>query len=204
MGSFLASLRCCRGAAAAGLLLVMGSTALSFAHAAAAETSVCNLSAWSTDPDPNGLAVRSGPGTGHAVIARLPPPGGVAGYDHAAEVTITGSQNGWFRISDAIVMDYAGDKPDKVLFKGEGWVSGRYLGLLLNAPTLHRGPSPDAPVVAQLSFIAPDGSAIGPDSYTVRLRACKGDWVEVDASFEDRHVHGWATRTCSSQVTTCP
>lgn len=204
MGSFLASLRCCRGAAAAGLLLVMGSTALSFAHAAAAETSVCNLSAWSTDPDPNGLAVRSGPGTGHAVIARLPPAGGVAGYGDAAEVTITGSQNGWFRISDAIMLDYAGDKPGKVLFKGEGWVSGRYLGLLLNAPTLHRGPSPDAPVVAQLSFIAPDGSAIGPDSYTVRLRACKGDWVEVDASFEDRHVHGWATRTCSSQVTTCP
>lgn len=187
-----------------GLLLVMNGATLSATQVAATETAVCTLSAWSTDTDPNGLAVRSGPGTRHAVIARLPPPGGVAGYGNAAEVTITGSQNGWFRISDAIVMDYAGDKPDKVLFKGEGWVSGRYLGLLLNAPALHRGPSSEAPVVTQLSFIAPDGNAVGPDSYTVRLHACIGDWVEVDASFEDRHVHGWATRTCSSQATTCP
>lgn len=187
--------------AAAGLLLVAGSAS---SPAAPADVAVCTLSAWSTDEDPNGLAVRAGPGTGHAVIARLPPPGGIAGYENAVEVAITGSQSGWFRISAAAVPDYAGDKPDKVLFNGEGWVSGRYLGLVLNDSDLHREPALESPVAAHLAFTNPDGNAIGPDSYTVRLHACKGDWVKVDASFEDRHYRGWATRTCSNQVTTCP
>lgn len=196
--------RCLRHVVAvAGLLLIAGS-APPPATAAAAEIATCNLSAWSTDSDPAGLAVRSGPGTNNAVIGRLPPPGGVEGYDEAAEVTITGSHNGWFRISAAVMIDYAGDKPDKVLFKGEGWVSGRYLGLLLNDANLHREPALESPVVAHLAFADPDGNMMGPDSWAVRLHACKDDWAEVDASFEDRRFRGWATRTCSNQVTTCP
>ncbi len=188
--------------AAVGLLLVAGSATLPAAPAA--EVATCDISAWTTDKDPNGLAVRAGPGTGNAVLARLPPPGGVEGYENAAEVTITGSQNGWFRISAATLPDYSGDKPDKVLFKGVGWVSGRYLNLMLNDTVLHREPALESPVVATLAFIDSDGDAVGPDSFTVRLHACKGDWVEIDASFKDRHFHGWATRTCSNQETTCP
>ena len=76
--------------AAVGLLLVAGSATLPAAPAA--EVATCDISAWTTDKDPNGLAVRAGPGTGNAVLARLPPPGGVEGYENAAEVTITGSQ----------------------------------------------------------------------------------------------------------------
>ncbi len=190
--------------ATVGLLLVTGSSTLPVAHAATAGIAACRISAWSTDVDPNGLAVRSGPGTGNAVIGRLPPPDGAAGYHEAAEVAITGSQNGWFRISAATMMDYEGDKPDKLLFKGEGWVSGRYLGLLLNDSNLHREPALESPVVANLSFSDPDGNSVGPDAYAVRLHACKDNWAEVDASFEGRHFHGWATHTCSNQVTTCP
>lgn len=189
--------------ATCGLLLTMGSGILSPTHAAAAEIAACEISAWSTDDDPNGLAIRAGPGTGNAVIGRLLPPADDESYGYA-EVAITGSRNGWFRISDAIMMDYDGNKPDKVLFKGEGWVSGRYLGLVLNDSNLYREPALESTVVAKLSFTNPNGNLFGPDSYTTRLHACKGDWVEVDASYEDRHFHGWATRTCSNQVTTCP
>lgn len=190
---------------AVGLMVLLTATA----QARAGEADVirsCELSAWSTDKDPAGLNVRAGPGTESPIIATIPPPIEAEGYEFAAEVSITGVKDGWFRIRRAEMVDYIGDD-DKVVFDGEGWVSGRFLGLELNGSYLRDGPSQDAPVAFDFAS-APkdaDGLAVGPDSFVVdRLRDCEGDWVEVEGTLLDARHQGWATGTCANQVTTCP
>lgn len=145
----------------------------------------CKLEAWTTDKDPQGLNVRAGPGTDHPVIARIPPPRKIEGEEFAAEVSITGSKDGWFRIESAILPDYIEDD-DKDVFKGLGWVSGRQLGLLLNNRYLHTEPSATSPIVARLfkDYKGPDDLGGGPDSIVVdRLYACRDYWVEVGGTF---------------------
>lgn len=167
---------------------------------AGAETVACDISAWSTDRDPNGLNVRAGPGADHPVIATLPPPKAVEGAgsdEFAAEVRITESQDGWFRIDTAI---WGGPSigDDDPLFEGEGWVSGSLLGLAVEGRFLRGGPSRDAPAVAD--FLGDGGD------YVVmhRLHACEGYWVEGEATFRGKTFRGWSDDVCASQLTTCP
>jgi hypothetical protein len=146
--------------------------------------------------------VHDGPGSGFPVIAELPAPVEIYGDPFAPEVTITGAQDGWFRIEDAVVIDYAGDKPTAVVFQGEGWVPGGSLGLLLNHLHLYAGPSMNTEKVARL---LDEDEGAGPDSFLVdRLHACEGDWVEVEGDFVGKRHRGWTVGTCSNQVTTCP
>ncbi|MEW9614923.1 SH3 domain-containing protein [Shinella sp. S4-D37] len=170
----------------------------------------CAISAWSTDPDPNGLNVRAAPQDDAAIIGTLPAARDVGGERFATEVSITGSKDGWLRISEGWVLDYIGDDPTEVVFKGVGWVSGRHIGLGLNNRHLRRGPAHDAPVVATLAGTI-DGMPYGPDSILVdRIHACRGDWLEVegvltiDGIVRGPRLRGWTTGTCSNQVTTCP
>jgi hypothetical protein len=190
---------------AACLLLVTGSGAAPAGDAGIGGIVPCTISAWSTDKGSMGLKVRAGPSASAAIIARLPPPVEVDGYTFAPEVSITGSKSGWFRIDRATMDNYVEEREPKVVFKGEGWVSGRLLGLQLNDMDLHHGPSESAPMVRTLLKDAPDGKTHGPDSFVVdRLNDCQGDWVEVEGSFLGAYLRGWAKGTCSNQVTTCP
>lgn len=192
------SLFCTR--AVAILLLAMTCTGVLVSMATANEVAACAISAWVSDPDPNGLNVRAGASRDAAILGQLPRDDGY----FPAEVSITGSQDGWFRISKAVLDDYTAAEP-KVVFEGEGWVSGRLLGLLLNDANLHAAPSTESPVVAHLSHEDADGNVSGADSFIVtRLLGCEGDWAQVEGTFIDTHLTGWATRTCSNQVTTCP
>jgi hypothetical protein len=189
---------------AVGLLLV-GSRPAS-AGADSTDIVVCKIAAWSTDKDPKGLNVRVGPGTKNPVIARIPPPREIEGEEFAAEVSITGSKDGWFRIESAVLPDYIEDD-DKDVFKGVGWVSGRQLGLLLNNRYLHTEPSATSPIVARLfkDYKGPNDLGGGPDSFIVdRLYACQDHWVEVGGTFLGTRLHGWTRGTCANQVTTCP
>lgn len=191
--------------AAVCLLFVTAGGPAGVARADTAGTVACAISAWSTDEDPGGLDIRAGPGTGSPVIARLPPPLKVEEYLFAAEVSITGSKDGWFRIDGAVLENYLSDEEPEIVFEGEGWLSGRSLGLALNHPDLFEAPSTDSAVVATLFGIDPEGSASGPDSFIAdRLHACEADWVEVEGTFLGTRLRGWATGTCSNQVTTCP
>lgn len=175
------------------------------AVAASGDIAACNISAWSTDPDPAGLNVRAGPGADTAVIARLPAPLKVEGYTFGAEVSITGSKDGWFRIGKAVLEDYVGNQKTKVLFEGEGWVTGRFLSLTVNAIDLRRAPSGSAPVVTRLIGEDAEGVGAGPDSFAIeRLEACEGNWVKIKGTFLGSAFNGWTTGTCSNQVTTCP
>lgn len=97
----------------------------------------------------------------------------------------------------------------RVSGKGNGWVSGRRLGLGLNYQFLHSAPSRDSPKVATLSGRNADGLVYGPDTFRVdRIHGCQGDWVEVEGALSNGtsvgpRLRGWTTRTCSNQVTTC-
>ena len=186
--------------AATGVLLLAVSGGPAFA--AGAGVTSCDIAAWSTDRDPAGLNIRAAPGTDAPVIGNLPPPVTAEGYTFATEVVITGARDGWFRISRGDVIDYIHAERDAVVFEGEGWVSGRYLGLLLNHHRLYDAPSTEAGVVAEL---VSHERGFGPDSFIVdRLYDCEGWWVEVEAGYGDMRYRGWTTGTCSNQVTTCP
>ncbi|MFC3074321.1 SH3 domain-containing protein [Shinella pollutisoli] len=180
------------------------------ARAAVPGVDACAISAWSTDPDPDGLNVRAAPRGDAAIIGTLPAARDVGGERFATEVSITGSKDGWLRISEGWVLDYIGDDPIDVVFEGEGWVSGRHIGLRLNYRHLHSAPANDSPVVATIAGTI-DGMRYGPDSILVdRIHACRGDWLEVegvltiDGTAYGPRLRGWTTKTCSNQVTTCP
>jgi hypothetical protein len=160
----------------------------------------CEISAWTLGEDE--VEVRRGPGADFPVIAKLPPPVEAEGDPYSTELSVTGSKQGWFRVEEAIVIDYIWDDPVETVFSGEGWVSGGDLGLALNHRYLYAGASTESRVVATL--VDPVAGA-GPDSFIVdRLYACQGDWVEVKGEFVGSRHRGWTTGTCSNQVTTCP
>lgn len=169
------------------------------------QATICRLYAWSTDPDPAGQSVRSGPGAEYPVIGRLPPPVEVEGETFATEVSIAGSSNGWFQIKEATTDNYIVDHGPTVVFEGEGWLSGEFLGLSIEGRGLFSRPSRHAPVTLDFH----DTSEIQPGTddrglELERLHACVGNWVEVEVSHTDRRFRGWTNDVCSSQVTTCP
>lgn len=174
------------------------------------QTVSCAISAWSTDPDPTGLNVRAAPTSDATIIGNLPAAREVGGERFATEVSITGSKDGWLRISEGWVLDYIFDDPIEIVFKGEGWVPGRHLGLLLNHRYLYGGPSSGTSIVATLAGKTNE-FRYGPDSFLVdRIHSCRGGWVEVegamtvDGTTYGPALRGWTTSTCSNQVTTCP
>ena len=173
-------------------------------EAGPAGATICRMRAWSTDPDPEGQNVRAGPGTRYAVIGRLPPPQAAGNDGFATEVSIVGSRDGWFRIDAATVDNHVGDGEPVAVFEGDGWVSGRLLGLSVEG-SLFAAPSRRAPLVLDLAEM-PERRQ-GPD-YTgpelERLHACMGDWAEVEMTDFGRRVRGWTDDICASQVTTCP
>lgn len=170
-----------------------------------AEATICRIRAWSTDTDPDGQNVRAGPGAGYAVIGRLPAPRHVGDTGFAAEVSIVGSQDGWFRIDAATIDNYAADAGPVVVFEGDGWVSGRLLGLSVEGSYLYTEPSRRAPVALDLNE-KPELRQ-GPDYAGLefeRLHACTGNWAEVEVTDLGKRFRGWTDDICSSQVTTCP
>ena len=165
-----------------------------------AETAVvesCAFDAWIEAEGPSAQVIRDGPSADAAAIADMPQP--YKGYDGMAYPTasITGSQDGWFRIEKIVTNLYAEADPVTV-FAGEGWVPGKALGLHVESPALLERPADDA-------TLAEDFSDGGENFLTVdRLYACSGHWVEVGGTYGDKRVRGWSSDTCESQVTTCP
>jgi hypothetical protein len=171
----------------------------------AANPTICRMRAWSTDTDPDGQNVRAGPGTQYAVIGRLPPPQDIGGESFATEVSIIGSQDGWFRIDAATINNYIVDDGPNTVFEGEGWVSGGLLGLSVEGSYLFREPSRHAALTLDLREnpeLRQGRDYLGPR--LERLHACMGEWAEVEVMDLGKRVRGWTDDICSSQVTTCP
>lgn len=150
--------------------------------ARAAQTVVaCQIGAYVEDPDPRGLNVRAGPGTGFRVIAVLP-----AGSETPVEVEVTGASGNWVRIRNATA-------PDTLLFRGPGWVYAQMLGLRTSdhgPVSLYREPRRGSTVVSRLDT-----------STGVTLLGCRGGWARVRVA----NLTGWLDpqSQCSLTLTTC-
>jgi hypothetical protein len=168
-----------------------------------AGAAACALSGWSSDPDPAGLNIRAAPRADAEIVGRVPPPEEQAGDSYAAEFRIIGSRNGWFLINGAKFRDYGGDKGERMLFGGPGWVFGDKVRFLINRAEVRGAPAENAPILARLR--TPDGTG-GPDSATIdHVFGCSGAFAEATVHMEgQRQVRGWVTGICSNQVTTCP
>ncbi len=177
--------------AAAALIEACGQDA----ETAAVES--CSFDAWIEAEGPAAQVIRDGPSANAAAIADMPQP--YQGYDGMAYPTasITGSQDGWFRIEKIVTNLYAEADPVTV-FAGEGWVPGKALGLYVESTALLDRPADDATLAVDLS----DG---GENFLTVdRLYACSGRWAEVGGTYGGERVRGWSNDLCESQITTCP
>jgi len=177
------------------------------------QATLCDLSAWIADDAPAGLALRAGPGTDFPAVAAVPPPYSDGAENYLPEASITGSSNGWFRISRIVTNLYGGAPGDPVTaFSGEGWLPGDVLGLWVEAGSLRSRPSSDAPLAYSFGQEADgetggeaEGETGGPDAFAVeRLLACDGLWVEVEGSYAGDRPRGWTGDVCANQVTTCP
>ena len=166
------------------------------ANSLASETTQCELAAWVMKGAPADLTVRSGPGPDHAALATVPRPYTDGEEIYFPQVTITGSRDGWFRISEVITELHGGWPTDPVItFSGEGWLPGTMLRLWVESGRLWSLPSDDAPIAATFS---------SDDFELDTLHACTGFWVEVEGAYGDQKPRGWTTDVCASQVTTCP
>lgn len=143
------------------------------------------------DPDPEGLNVRSGPGSGYAVVDRLPSPT----TETYAIVTIVGSKGNWLKISQVSIFN-----GEEVLKKIDGWVYAPLIGTSTrddnyndyqNITTLREKPDHSSRTIANI-----------PVDLTVPLLGCRGDWVKIRYN----NMEGWLSPEgqCPSPVTTCP
>ena len=119
----------------------------------------------------------------------------------SVEMRIVGSENGWLLIDRAAFPSY-GDSPDRPVFSGRGWVSGRYVTFSVEDPKVRTAPSRSAPVVAEAR--EEEGEWIN----VRRVLSCAGAWAEVEAevgaSADDaRRVRGFVRNICGDQLTTC-
>lgn len=137
-----------------------------------------------------GLAVRAGPGTQFAPVARLR--GERDGSDSfGPEVTIVGSVPGWLRISDARLAGYVGE--ERPIWHGDGWIGAslvRVSDALGEGVGLRRAPDGDAPVFATLRS----------DDDEVPVLGCSGPFLQVKTK---QHGVVWIDRWCTNQATTC-
>lgn len=174
-------------------------------------TEPCDISGWSTDSDPRGLNVRAAPSVTARVVGRVPPPRTSAGRDgdpgetYRAEFKIAGYRDGWFFIRDiqAPGVPYGESYPRSLPrpYRGQGWVSARFVGAALAngglvPGQLHQAPSEHSAV---RTIPRAGGEPFGTGDTVERLHACSGSWglIEIEG------VRGWWSGLCSNQVTNC-
>ena len=168
----------------------------------------CTISGFLSDPNPNGIDVRSAPRADAPVIGHLPPPAPLYPGNSerfGAEFNILGVRDGWLLISEA---DVEFNDQVKVVFKGPGWIPGDKVGFIIGSQELREAPANDAKVIARLSGKEKDGTVYGSDSYrTLRVHACQGHFVEVTIApphgVRGQPLRGWLNKVCSNQKTTC-
>ncbi|HEX5706678.1 MAG TPA: hypothetical protein VFX96_05250 [Pyrinomonadaceae bacterium] len=146
----------------------------------------CDAQAYVKDDDPNGMNVRSGPGSDFKVVHVL--------KNMEAEgitVHITGWKGAWMRI------DRAEDQGRVIeLFKGEGWVFASLLGVdgqggFNGGTPLYQKPAKRGRIVARVPV---EGSG-------AVVRGCRGRWLYV----EYEGVKGWGVSSdlCYLSITNC-
>ncbi|MEH2235397.1 SH3 domain-containing protein [Nostoc sp.] len=135
----------------------------------------CDILAYVTDTDSQGLNVRSGASTNNTILGQIP---------INETVQVIGAAGDWVQITNA-----------SDGFKGTGWVFVPKLGLTTrgygtNGVHLYASTSQQSRKVGRI-----------PANTPVKLLGCQGDWAQV----EYQGVKGWLTREdqCSAALTSC-
>ncbi|WP_123649688.1 SH3 domain-containing protein [Lysobacter enzymogenes] len=218
-------------AVAAAVLVVVSAAAPVRAQTAAvaappAGETACSFGAFVAETDPAGLNVRAGPGTAHKVLGTLPP----VRHSHddpplraMVEVEVVAGDDGWFKIRAARDNDALIEGPQRPMFKGEGWVSGRKLTVKSQAQAGRQRPDAAAPIAIGGGA---DGAGFDSDSFVehARLLGCKGRWALVEygpwsaetgepaalqiapaarAGAEKGRIRAWMNHLCALQETSC-
>ncbi|WP_333824316.1 SH3 domain-containing protein [Pinisolibacter sp.] len=185
-------------------LAALGATVPSVAAEVAPPADRCDFRAWSKDPDPAGLDVRTAPRADATVIARLPPPRVVDGEKLAVEFHVLGGTGGWLLIEKAEYGDYGTGA--KKVFSGRGWVAASLVDVGVQDEKVRVGPTTGASLVDE-----PHPAGDGNDEFLSlgRILGCRDHWIEMEGEFRveqkkpGRPVRGWVTGLCGNQVTTC-
>ncbi|MEH2424380.1 MAG: SH3 domain-containing protein [Nostoc sp.] len=135
----------------------------------------CDILAYVTDTDPQGLNVRSGASTNNTIIGQIP---------IKETVRVIGATGNWVQITNA-----------SDGFQGTGWVFVPKLGLTTrgygtNGVDLYASTSQQSLKVRRV-----------PANTAVKLLGCQKDWAQV----EYQGVKGWLTRKdqCGAALTSC-
>ncbi len=167
--------------------------------AAATAANACDFAGWSSDPDPRGLNVRTGPSPTAPIVGALPPPepGEDIEVDFGTTFDVVESRNGWFRIENARRWTQVGHGPSTL---PSGWISGRYLTFQLQTDKAFAEPDPSSPTVLT-SWM--DNGTLTQFGYR-NPTECRGEWVRLTVVGPDRRERqGWVRGICGIQETTC-
>ncbi len=174
-------------------MIVAAAAAWAMADAATAQTVACNMDLNVADQDPAGLNVRASPGG--AILTAL------KARNLWVQVHVTGRRSdaagvAWARIDKATLIGDETDSPDKVLFKGVGWVAFSKLGVeeFDTRTRIRAAPHADAKVL--LSLEGWDDNAL---PTAEALLGCDGEWLKLRL----KGVVGWTDNYCANQLTTC-
>lgn len=148
---------------------------------AAEKPPACSFDAFVQEKDPAGLVVRDSPGTEGKILGTLPPlveSTIIPPYKVKGELTVLGSQNGWFLITNARDNEGLTGLPPRPFFKGEGWVNGRKLTVKSQANKGYARPDAKSPVSLTMNddvtFDSDDMVDAG------QLIDCNGEWALVE------------------------
>lgn len=135
----------------------------------------CDVFAYVTDKDPQGLNVRNGASINNKILGQIP---------INETVKIIATTGDWVQITDA-----------SDGFPGTGWVFVPKLGISTrgygtNGVDLYASASPKSRKIGRI-----------PSNVSVKLLGCRGDWARV----EYQGVKGWLKKEdrCGAALTTC-
>jgi uncharacterized protein YgiM (DUF1202 family) len=135
----------------------------------------CDIFAYVTDTDPQGLNVRSGASTNNKILGQIP---------INETVQVISAAGDWVQITNA-----------SDGFQGTGWVFVSKLSLTTqgygtNGVDLYADTSQQGTKLRRI-----------PANTVVKLLGCQGDWAQV----EYQNVKGWLTREdqCGAALTSC-
>lgn len=194
-------------------------------QAAEIKDTPCSFGAFVQESDPAGLNVRKAPSLSGKIVGTLPPvieSSELDGYKVKIELDILGSNNGWFQVTHAHDNTSLTGKPQRPVFSGIGWVSGRKLTVKSQASKAYAQPDEKSAVVLSLS----DDSSFDNDEMVQagQLIACQGKWAQVEFSREKlssdmnkllvvapaaqiglpkEHFRVWVNQICANQETSC-
>ncbi len=166
------------------------------------KSSYCNFGAWSSDTDPAGLNVRSGPSLKYPIIGTLPPPESSedSGLDSkfATEFHVAEAKDGWFRIENPRRWaESMSDTPEKFPKLPSGWISGKKIYV-----TIYSGTGFSAPDVIK-SKILWRGDWGNLQTEMTGMTDCRGNWVKITYRSKSGQKSAWFRGICAIQETTC-